>query len=105
MLTVSPLLAISGMLAAEPAARPGTEPAAVEISFATIAGEGAVGRRRFLRDGCYQVESGGSTGGAGYARASQAGCHLPADVAAVFARLGAIAGDALVREGAGRGGA
>ena len=98
MLTVSPLLAISGMLAAEPAARPGTEPAAVEISFATIASEGAVGRRRFLRDGCYQVESGGSTGGAGYARDSQAGCLLPADVAAVFTRLGAVADSALVRE-------
>ena len=58
-----------------------------------------------MRDGCYQIESGGGTGGAGYARDSQAGCHLPADVAAVFARLGAIAGDALVRDGAGRGGA
>jgi hypothetical protein len=98
MLTVSPLLAISGMLAAGPAARPGSEPAAVEISFATIAGEGAVGRRRFVRDGCYQVESGGSTGGAGYARDSQAGCLLPAHVAAVFTRLGAVADSALVRE-------
>ncbi len=98
MLTVSSLLAISGMLAAEAAARPGTEPAAVEISFATVAGEGAVGHRRFLRDGCYQVESGGSTGGAAYARDSQAGCLLPADVAAVFTRLGAVADSALVRE-------
>jgi hypothetical protein len=79
--------------------------AAVEISFATQAGEGATGSRRFMRDGCYQIESGGSTGGAGYARDSQAGCHLASDVAAVFSRLAAIAGDALVRDSAGRGGA
>ena len=78
---------------------------AVEISFVTHAGEGAAGGKRFMRDGCYQIESGGSTGGAGYARDSQAGCHLPTDVAAVFARLGAIAGDALVRDGTARGGA
>src|SRR6185503_12605255 len=94
-----------GLVAAEAAAAPPAKPVAVEISFVTHVGEGAAGGKRFMRDGCYQVESGGSTGGAGYARASQAGCHLPADVAAVFARLGAIAGDALVREGAGRGGA
>ncbi len=100
MLSASILLAISGMLALEPAAAGGAgrAPAAVEISFATMAGEGAAGHKRFMRDGCYQVESGGGTGGAGYARDSQAGCLLPADVAAVFARLGAIADSALVRE-------
>ena len=37
----------------------------------------------------------------GYARDSQAGCHLPGDVAAVFAKLAAIAGDGLTRENAG----
>ena len=95
-------LAVIGLVAAEAAAAPPREaPAAVEISFVTHAGEGAAGSKRFMRDGCYQIESGGSTGGAGYAHDSQAGCHLPADVAAVFARLGAIAGDALVRDGAG----
>jgi hypothetical protein len=93
------LVAISGILAAaEPAAAPRQPPAAVEIAFSTHAGEGAEGRKRFDRDGCYQVESGGGTGGAGYAHDSQAGCHLPADVAAVFAKLGAIPESALVRE-------
>src|SRR5438552_518858 len=92
------------MLAAEAGAAE-RAPAAVEISFATRAGEGAAGRRRILRNGCYQVESGGSTGGAGYARDSEAGCHHAADVAAVFARLGAVGGDALVREADAAGGA
>jgi len=96
---------VIGLAAAEAAAAPPGKPVAVEISFVTHAGEGAAGSKRFTRDGCYQIESGGSTGGAGYARDSQAGCHLPADVAAVFARLGAIGGDALVREDAGRRGA
>jgi len=86
---------VIGLVAAEAAAAPPAKPAAVEISFVTHAGEGAAGSKRFMRDGCYQIESGGSTGGAGYARDSQAGCHLPADVAPVFARLGAIAPDAL----------
>jgi hypothetical protein len=98
-------LAFVALAAAPTPAAPPSPVAAVEISFVTHAGEGAAGGKRFMRDGCYQVESGGSTGGAGYARDSQAGCHLPADVAAVFARLGAIAGDALVRDDAGRRGA
>ena len=104
------LVAISGMLAADVAATP-PAPAitAVEVSFVTHAGEGAAGQKRFTRDGCYQVESGGSTGGAGYARDSQAGCHLPGDVAAVFAKLGTIPSVALEREkpagGGARGGA
>jgi hypothetical protein len=97
---------VIGLAAAEAAAAPPPpKPTAVEISFVTHVGEGAAGGKRFMRDGCYQVESGGSTGGAGYARTSQAGCHLPADVAAVFARLAAIGGDALVRDDAGRAGA
>jgi hypothetical protein len=93
------LVAISGMLAAAPAATPPAAPTAVEISYVTHAGEGASGQKRVTRDGCYQVESGGSTGGASYARDSHAGCHLPADVAAAFGRLDGIAADALVREG------
>lgn len=92
------LVAISGILAAEAAAPARQSPTAIEISFSTHAGEGAEGRKRFGRDGCYQVESGGGTGGAGYARDSQAGCHLPVDVAAVFARLSAIPDGALIRE-------
>ena len=76
---------VLGLVAAEAAPARPVQPAAVEISFLTHAGEGAAGGKRFMRDGCYQIESGGSTGGAGYARDSQAGCHLPADVAAVFA--------------------
>jgi hypothetical protein len=102
MLSASALAAISGMLAAAPAApRAGTAAlATVEIAFSTNAGEGAGGRKRFTRDGCYQVESGGSTGGAGYARDSQAGCHQRADAARIFARLDAIGADGLAREGA-----
>jgi hypothetical protein len=93
------LVAISGILAAEAAAAPRAQTvAAVELSYLTHAGEGAAGQKRFGRDGCYQVESGGSTGGAAYARDSQAGCHLPGDVAAVFAKLAAIPGDALAPE-------
>ena len=70
MTSASILLAISGMLAAtEPPSRAGAGIAAVEISFVTHVGEGAEGQKRFTRDGCYQAESGGSTGGAGYARA------------------------------------
>jgi hypothetical protein len=84
--------------AAPAAGAPGGRVTAAEISFATHAGEGAEGRKRFTRDGCYQAESGGGTGGADYARDSQAGCHRPADVAAVFARLDAVAADALMRE-------
>jgi hypothetical protein len=49
------------------------------------------GSKRFTRDGCYQIESGGSTGGSTYAHDSQAGCQRAADVAAIFARLDAIA--------------
>lgn len=91
---------ISGIMAADAGAPPPARAAqvsAVEIGFATHAGEGAAGRKRFIRDGCYQIESGGGTGG-GYARDSQAGCHLPTDVAAVFAKLAAMAGDGLARE-------
>ena len=98
------MIAISGMLAADAGAAE-RAPAAVEISFATHAGEGAGGRKLILRNGCYQVESGGSTGGAGYARDSEAGCHRAADVTAVFARLGAMGSDALVREADAAGGA
>ena len=93
------LVAISGILAETLTLEPRVPAvAAVEISYATHAGEGAEGCKRFTPDGCYQVESGGSTGGSGYARDSQAGCHLPADVAAVFAKLAAIPGDAFERE-------
>jgi len=92
------VIAISGMLVAEPAAPSGAGLAAVEISFVTHAGEGAAGRRRITRGGCYQSESGGSTGGAAYARDSQAGCHRAGDVAPIFARLDAIPATALVRE-------
>jgi len=93
------LVAISGMLAADAAAAPQTQAvAAVEVSFLTHAGEGAAGQKRFGRDGCYQVESGGSTGGGSYARDSQAGCHLPADVAVVFAKLDAIPANTLEPE-------
>lgn len=92
------VIAISGMLAAEPAAASGAGLASVEITFVTHAGEGAAGRRRITRAGCYQSESGGSTGGAAYARESQAGCHRAADVAPIFARLDAIPAAGLVRE-------
>ena len=92
------LAAISGMLAAAPAAAARSPVAAVEISFVTHAGEGAAGVKRVGRDGCYQTESGGSTGGAAYGHDSQAGCHRPGDVAPVFARLAAISADVLAPE-------
>jgi len=100
---------ISGIMvadagAAAPAPR-AAQVSAVEITFATNAGEGATGRKRFMRDGCYQIESGGGTGGAGYARDSQAGCHLPGDVAAAFAKLAAVGADGLTREHANAGAA
>src|SRR5262245_52118250 len=97
-------IGVGGFMAAEAGAsggappRAAAPPAAVEITFETTVGEGAAGGKRIMRDGCYQIESGGSTGGAGYAHDSQAGCHLAGDVAPVFARLGAFAGDALVRD-------
>jgi len=94
------LIAISGMLAGEAPARADATVAAVEIAFVTHAGEGAAGRKRFTRDGCYQAASGGSTGGASYAYDSDAGCHRPPDVADVFGRLDAIGADRLVREDA-----
>jgi hypothetical protein len=96
--STSTLVAISGMLAAAPTARAGTATAAIEIAFATHAGEGASGQKRVTREGCYQIESGGSTGGAGYAHDRQAGCHRRADVAAIFARLDALGADRLVRQ-------
>ena len=98
------VVAISGMLAARTArarrarrSRPSRSPSPRMRAKALPA------RKRFMRNGCYQIESGGRTGGAGYARDSQAGCHRPADVAAVFAKLDAIGADALVREGAAEG--
>jgi hypothetical protein len=96
------LMAADAGAASAPAASARPAAVAVEISFVTRAGEGAAGSKRFMRDGCYQVESGGSTGGAGYARDSQAGCHLAGDVEAVFDKLAAVAADALVRETPGR---
>jgi hypothetical protein len=104
------LMALVGVLAAGVTPAPAGAPPAVvdtlEVSFSTHVGEGAAGRKRFRRDGCYQVESGGSTGGAGHARDSQAGCHRPADVAATFARLEALAaGDKVVRDSSGPRGA
>jgi hypothetical protein len=97
---VGMLVAISGIFAAAPGARTGVAPAAVEISFVTHAGEGAAGRKRFTRDGCYEETSGGSTGGSEYAREIQVGCLRPADVAPIFSRLDAIPADALAREAA-----
>jgi hypothetical protein len=97
------LMALVGALATGVAPAPAGGPPAVvdmlEVSFSTHVGEGAAGRKRFRRDGCYQVESGGGTGGAGHARDSQAGCHRPADVAATFTRVAALAaGNAVVRD-------
>ena len=94
---------VIGLVAAKAARRRPRSPSPSN-SFVTHAGEGAAGSKRFMRDGCYQIESGGSTG-ARDTRATARPADLPADVAAVFARLGAIAGDALVRDDAGRRGA
>jgi hypothetical protein len=50
------------------------------------------GRKRFDRDGCYQSESEGGTGGGGRAHDSEAGCHRAEDVERTFrAHLGAAA--------------
>lgn len=94
----STLVAISGMLAAAPAAAPRSAPVdSVELSFVTHAGEGAAGVKRFARSGCYQGEWSGGTGG-GHARDSEAGCHRPTDVEPVFTRLAGLAAEALTRE-------
>src|SRR5436189_6303478 len=82
---LSSLVAISGMLAAAPATPARAPVAAVEISFVTHAGEGAAGVKRITRNGCYQGEWSGGTGG-GDARDSQAGCLRPTDVEPVFTR-------------------
>ena len=95
---LSSLVAISGMLATAPAAATQSAPVeTVEIVFVTHAGEGAVGIKRFARNGCYQGESNGGTGG-GHARDSEAGCLRPTDVEPVFTRLAGLAVDALARE-------
>jgi len=83
-------LVLLALIAGEPR-RP--EVAYVEVAYATHAGEGAQGVKRFFRDGCYTVKSSGGTGG-GWARDSQGGCHLRRDVVEAFARL-----DALVANG------
>jgi hypothetical protein len=63
---------------------------AIEVTFATHAGEGAVGRKRFDRDGCYQSEAEGGTGGGARAHDSEAGCHRAEDVERVFALIAAL---------------
>jgi hypothetical protein len=57
----------------------------IETRFLTHFGEGAAGRRRVFRNGCYQSESRGGTGG-GQAKDSQAGCTTPSIFAAMFAK-------------------
>jgi hypothetical protein len=64
--------------------------AAIEVTFSTHAGEGAVGRKRVGRDGCYQSESEGGTGGGGRAHDSEAGCHRADDVARAFALISVL---------------
>jgi len=84
---------------------PKSEIAAIEVPFDTRAGEGATGVKRFARDGCYAVESEGSTGGAQRVRESQAGCHGLADVAEMFRRVDAFAAkEALAPAGGARAG-
>ena len=64
----------------------------------------AAGGKRFVRDGCYQIESGGGTGGPGCAR--QPGrLPSPRRRRGGVRQLDAIGADALVREGAAEGGA
>jgi hypothetical protein len=79
------------LLALDPAVAPPADVVAVEVTYSTRVGEGAAGRKHLGRDGCYQVEGEGGTGGAGRARDSQAGCHHAADVAAAFARIAKVA--------------
>lgn len=64
--------------------------AAIEMTFATHAGEGAVGRKRVDRNGCYQSESEGRTGVVGRAHDSEAGCHRADDVERVFALIAGL---------------
>ena len=85
--TAYPLLALLVLVPVPP---PPAPVAAIEVTFSTNAGEGAAGRKRFDRDGCYQSESEGGTGGGGRAHDSQAGCHRPEDVARVFALISAL---------------
>jgi len=64
--------------------------AAIELTFSTHVGEGAVGRKRMGRDGCYQSESEGGTGGGGRAHDSEAGCHRAEDIERTFALISAL---------------
>ena len=64
--------------------------AAIELTLSTNAGEGAVGRRRVERSGCYQSESEGGTGGGGRAHDSEAGCHRAEDVERTFALISVL---------------
>jgi hypothetical protein len=75
------------MLALVPVPPPRAPVAAIELTFSTNAGEGAVGRKRFDRDGCYQSESDGETGGGGRAHDSEVGCHRAEDVERTFALI------------------
>jgi len=59
---------------------------ALELRFQTHVGEGARGIRRFHRDGCYERESEGGSGGP-RVRDSEAGCHEATAVASMFERL------------------
>jgi hypothetical protein len=85
--TVYPLLALLVLVPVPP---PQPAVAAIEVTFSTNAGEGAAGRKRFDRNGCYQSEAEGGTGGAGRAHDSEAGCHRPEDVARAFALISVL---------------
>ena len=82
-----PLLAL---LIWVPVPPPRAPVAAIELTFSTNAGEGAVGRKRFDSAGCYQSESEGGTGGGGRVHDSEAGCHRAEDIERTFALISAL---------------
>lgn len=82
--------AILALLTWLPVPPPRPPVAAIEVTFSTNAGEGAVGRKRVDRSGCYQSESEGGTGGGRRAHDSEAGCHRAEDVERTFALISAL---------------
>jgi len=87
----------TGTAHATDAAAPSTRGlvSAIETRFLTHVGEGAAGRRRVFRNGCYQSDSRGGTGG-GQAQDSQAGCTTPSTFAAMFAKADEVVADGVL---------
>jgi hypothetical protein len=93
------LLAAGGAAAAARAADAGRagsgQVSAIETLSLTHVGEGSAGRRRVFRNGCYQSESRGGTGG-GQAHDSNAGCTTARSFADMFTQADALVADGVL---------